>query len=1150
LYDKCSYASRDRGWVVGIHTVSDQGSRDPRYFFSLKTDRARQVTTINAHRSYLPGQWVYLAATYDGRQMKLYMNGAQVATSGEQVGGIFSPLTQKCKVLMLGGSALNHNYRGYVEHFSLWKVARTQREIVLDMGTRGPQGPLPQLLLQENWDNVKRAWSPMKDGSSPHVEVSGAPGFLLDTSLEPPMCGQTLCDSPQVIANYNQLPRLRRPKVVRYRVVNLHDDGRENPTVSRQQIDFQHRQLAEAFKNYNISWELEVLEVSNSSLRRRLILANCDISKIGDENCDPECNHTLTGHDGGDCRHLRHPALAKKQENGVCDMDCNYERFNFDGGECCGIVLNPSFYGIPGHTHTMIHEIGHSLGLYHIFRGISEIQSCSDPCMETEPSYETGDLCSDTNPAPKHKFCGDPGPGNDTCGFHSFFNTPYNNFMSYADDDCTDSFTPNQVARMHCYLDLVYQGWQPSRKPAPIALAPQVVSHTADSVMLEWFPPIDGHFFERELGSACDLCLEGRFLVQYAFNASSPMPCGPSGHWSPREAEGHPDVEQPCKSSVRTWSPNSAVNPHTIPPACPEPQGCHLDLRFRYPLVPESLTVWVTFVSTDWDSSGAVNDIKLLGVNGNNISLGPQDIFCDVPLTIKLRDVGEEVYGVQIYTLDEHLEIDAAMLTSVADSPLCLECKPLRYKVVRDPPLQVDVASTLHFGRRFTDTVYEVTSVEPHIFYVQTTWIGNVLRTEKNNSSGVRHLVSNIRHNLCSVCLKICAKPVINRNQVLEETFNLFKRQNHFQTLYQHFLLQGRQLTCTLQANPCPFIDSEMKNIFPRNLLETWAGPGSVIHSFWLVEYWSGLPFPPPGDLPDQGSEPVSPALAGSFVTSEPPGKPVGMCYRLFSCTRGHNYSKNGSALTLPIGCIKHEFSLLSLCLIFRCISFISPCLTLTDPLFGAHTIEITHLWISLMHYLAFKPGCHSSVSSTDSKAECRIRRSDSQASTQGPCCQDPPRKGGILPGKFHGQRSLVGSGARGHKESDTTEATQHACTLRTCETTCFHHPSILKVLSSVLKGPLGGINHSLMGFNTSQTPLHCASCRAMPSTGPRTDCCFTQSCLTLRDPMDCSLPGSSVHGIFQARVLEWDAIAFSSGPREGRPCPQSHTALDGRMGT
>ena len=38
-----------------------------------------------------------------------------------------------------------------------------------------------------------------------------------------------------------------------------------------------------------------------------------------------------------------------------------------------------------------------------------------------------------------------------------------------------------------------------------------------------------------------------------------------------------------------------------------------------------------------------------------------------------------------------------------------------------------------------------------------------------------------------------------------------------------------------------------------------------------------------------------------------------------------------------------------------------------------------------------------------------------------------------------------------------------------------------------------------------------------------------TESCLTPSDPMDCSPPGSSIHGIFQARVLEWGAIAFSA---------------------
>ena len=40
----------------------------------------------------------------------------------------------------------------------------------------------------------------------------------------------------------------------------------------------------------------------------------------------------------------------------------------------------------------------------------------------------------------------------------------------------------------------------------------------------------------------------------------------------------------------------------------------------------------------------------------------------------------------------------------------------------------------------------------------------------------------------------------------------------------------------------------------------------------------------------------------------------------------------------------------------------------------------------------------------------------------------------------------------------------------------------------------------------------------------------FTQSCLTFCDPVDCSPPDSSVHGILQARILEWVAISFSRG--------------------
>ena len=56
------------------------------------------------------------------------------------------------------------------------------------------------------------------------------------------------------------------------------------------------------------------------------------------------------------------------------------------------------------------------------------------------------------------------------------------------------------------------------------------------------------------------------------------------------------------------------------------------------------------------------------------------------------------------------------------------------------------------------------------------------------------------------------------------------------------------------------------------------------------------------------------------------------------------------------------------------------------------------------------------------------------------------------------------------------------------------------------------------------------------------------QSCPTLCDPMDCSLPGSSFHGIFQARVLEWVAIFFSRGSSRPRDRTWVSRILDRRF--
>lgn len=75
--------------------------------------------------------------------------------------------------------------------------------------------------------------------------------------------------------------------------------------------------------------------------------------------------------------------------------------------------------------------------------------------------------------------------------------SPYSGFSSPPDDDCTNSFTPNQVARMHCYLDLVYQRWGHGKKPAPIPIPPMVTGQTQDSLSIHWLPPISGVIHER-----------------------------------------------------------------------------------------------------------------------------------------------------------------------------------------------------------------------------------------------------------------------------------------------------------------------------------------------------------------------------------------------------------------------------------------------------------------------------------------------------------------------------------------------------------------------------------------------------------------------------------------------------------------------------
>ena len=86
-----------------------------------------------------------------------------------------------------------------------------------------------------------------------------------------------------------------------------------------------------------------------------------------------------------------------------------------------------------------------------------------------------------------------------------------------------------------------------------------------------------------------------------------------------------------------------------------------------------------------------------------------------------------------------------------------------------------------------------------------------------------------------------------------------------------HIREGGNQFVCSIGW-------SEVKSFSRVQLLAIpWTGvyQASLSVGFSRQEYWSGLPFPSPGDLPDPGIEPRSPALQADTLPSEPPGKPV-----------------------------------------------------------------------------------------------------------------------------------------------------------------------------------------------------------------------------------------------------------------------------------
>ena len=266
-------------------------------------------------------------------------------------------------------------------------------------------------------------------------------------------------DNPEIRDQY--IPNeFTETKTIRLFFHSFADDYGNSPTLTISEAEAQLQTLNEIFQQYKIQFiaDFQIHHNSDFQLLSESIYDSGQMHEL--YAMDPLLYHNVYVTDtNGDFQIL-----------GVSTFPWDNKALTIYGGT----LIDKDWFGSPRYFNqqvnipqlTLVHELGHGLGLWHTHRGIDELnEECGD-CYEGAYGfvYEegqnqdlVGDLCSDTPATPTNYECIDP---NETdCQDNQFINTMVSNFMGYADDDCYNAFTEQQVGRMHGWIEEKLMTW-------------------------------------------------------------------------------------------------------------------------------------------------------------------------------------------------------------------------------------------------------------------------------------------------------------------------------------------------------------------------------------------------------------------------------------------------------------------------------------------------------------------------------------------------------------------------------------------------------------------------------------------------------------------------------------------------------------------